>query len=417
MKLLINICAHDGIISHYCGVGTMVHRYIKSLLTYIECSKDLIKLNLITPEYKEWSFGYSQNFFDFSNNVPNANVVQISNGSLGEQNFGEFENWQTLCENTTKFINNINYNEFDKVINLYNDVPFTSLANLLNRNSKNINIWVPHSTIKIHSYDAYTSENSIKYYARLGLELNAIDFINKHKNCYVACISKYMKKHLISEYGLCKKKIKMLVNGEMVDEVNNNELNLDKETECFIDNINNYNTLVLSYGRAEKYKGLESSMYIGNKLNLPTIVIAQAYYKTQPILEEYKKIALKCNTQLIIDPPFNLPSNILKNYTGTLIVLLPSKRESMGLIINEIRKLNKNNILIVANDIDGFKEQIKNGIDGILVDFENLGLTCNTIKKHLNSVSIKRMNKNGQKILKSKYNFTKNFKKFIRSIL
>ena len=28
MKLLINICSHDGIISHYNGVGTMTLKYI-----------------------------------------------------------------------------------------------------------------------------------------------------------------------------------------------------------------------------------------------------------------------------------------------------------------------------------------------------------------------------------------------------
>ena len=29
MKLLVNLCAHDGIISHYEGVGTIVRRYVE----------------------------------------------------------------------------------------------------------------------------------------------------------------------------------------------------------------------------------------------------------------------------------------------------------------------------------------------------------------------------------------------------
>ena len=32
MKLLINLCAHDGIISHYAGVGMIVRIYIYKLL-------------------------------------------------------------------------------------------------------------------------------------------------------------------------------------------------------------------------------------------------------------------------------------------------------------------------------------------------------------------------------------------------
>ena len=35
MKLLINLCAHDGIISHYAGVGTIVRRYIEAILKMV----------------------------------------------------------------------------------------------------------------------------------------------------------------------------------------------------------------------------------------------------------------------------------------------------------------------------------------------------------------------------------------------
>ena len=395
----------------------MVHRYIKTIVSFIKNSNDIIELNLITPQYNELSFGYSKEYSYYSNSILNAKVIQISNGSNGEQNFGEFDNWQTLCTNTATFINNINNDRYDKIINIYNDVPFTDLANKLNFSNKNINIWIPHSTVKIHSYDAYTSENSMKYYARLGLEINSISFINTHINCYVACISEYMKEHLITEYGLHKQKIKMLINGEILDDCTLTQPVSNKDIDNLLKSLNENKILILSYGRAEKYKGLETSMYIGSKLNLPTIIIAQSYYKTQPILDEYKKIASECNSKLIIDPPFNLASIILNEYKGTLIVLLPSKRESMGLIINEIRKLNKNNILVVANDIDGFREQIKNGIDGVIVNFDNIESACDEIRKNLDENKIKLINKKAQKTLVKKYNFIRNFNKFKKGIL
>ena len=60
MKLLINLCAHDGIVSHYTGVGTMVKRYIKTISKILKERNIEYELNLFTPEYVENSFGYSQ---------------------------------------------------------------------------------------------------------------------------------------------------------------------------------------------------------------------------------------------------------------------------------------------------------------------------------------------------------------------
>ena len=44
MKLLVNLCAHDGIISHYAGVGTIVRRYVEVI------RKILSEKNIISPK-------------------------------------------------------------------------------------------------------------------------------------------------------------------------------------------------------------------------------------------------------------------------------------------------------------------------------------------------------------------------------
>ena len=51
MKLLINICAHDGIVSHYTGVGTIVKRYIEAFSNVLAKTKIEYTMNLFTPEY------------------------------------------------------------------------------------------------------------------------------------------------------------------------------------------------------------------------------------------------------------------------------------------------------------------------------------------------------------------------------
>ena len=42
MKLLINLCGHDGIISHYAGVGTIVKRYIEVIRKILDDKKLVI---------------------------------------------------------------------------------------------------------------------------------------------------------------------------------------------------------------------------------------------------------------------------------------------------------------------------------------------------------------------------------------
>ena len=60
MKLLINLCAHDGIVSHYAGVGTIVKRYIEVFDIILKEKNIDYEFNLFTPEYNHDSFGYSE---------------------------------------------------------------------------------------------------------------------------------------------------------------------------------------------------------------------------------------------------------------------------------------------------------------------------------------------------------------------
>ena len=89
----------------------------------------------------------------------------------------------------------------------------------------------------------------------------------------------------------------------------------------------------------------------------------------------------------------------------------------MGLIVNEIRKLNKDNILLVANDIGPFREQIDDLQDGILVDLDNIECSALKIRKYFNDEYIKKINKNGQITLREKYDFRVNVEKFLKCLM
>lgn len=410
MKLLINLCAHDGIISHYNGVGTMTDRYIKALNQYLLNTNFDYDVNLITPQYNYDSFGYSKSYLEM-HKFSKFNIIKINNGSKGIINFGTIDNWNLLSKNTADFINNIDKSVYDKVITIYNDTPFAKLANFLKIDHNHITVWIPHSTIKIHCVDSAIEKNENYFNKRLIWEEEAINFINSNKNSYVGVIGKYIKSHLIKEYNLSKNKTLKIFNGELLFD----KRQLDKVDECekLYKKIFNFKEIIVSFSRAEIYKNLEATMRLGKNINIPTIVIAQGYYKNQPLIKKYKKCAKENGSLLFVDSPFDFSWYILQNFNGKIIVILPSKKEVMGLIINEIRKLNRDNILLVANNIDGLKEQIDDKKNGLLINVDDIDNSIFKIKKYFNLRKMRDFNNNSWNKLVNNYNLENNFNSFI----
>ncbi len=412
MKLLINLCAHDGIISHYAGVGTIVKRYITVLEKILKKNNIEYKMNLYTPKYNVDTFGFSDETLKMHEKFP---VFQIENGTLGKITYGTPDIWETLSLNTSKEINKINIDEYDYVITIANDTPFAGMLKFLNNDKKHIKIWIPHSTGKIHLVDSSIKNSQLILDERIRWEKDAVDYINSSKDCYLGVTSKYIGKHLIDEYGLLPKKAVDIINGEILDYKTN--YTFDDITIDYFNKIKDYDNIILSFGRAEKYKNLDATMKIGKKLKIKSVVIAQGYFKGQPLINELKDMAKEYDSMLFVDVPFYLAQYIVKNYNKNMILLIPSQKEIFGLIINEIRKMNKDNVLIVANDIGGMHEQITSGVDGVLVNLANIDFACKEIKKYFTTEKMKELNKNAQIRLKKDYDLEKNCESCILKIL
>lgn len=412
MKLLINLCAHDGIVSHYAGVGTIVKRYIEAFQHILNNKSVDYDFYLYTPEYNNDSFGYSGATCKIHENLK---IFQIPNGTGGELAYGTPDNWKILSYNTASIINELDMDKYDVIITIANDTPYADMLRMLNKNKKHIKVWIPHSTGKIHLVDSSIKNSEMILNDRLKWEENAIDYINNTENCYLGITGRYIGQHLVDEYNLDKEKQVDIINGEI----------LSRPTKYFEDDltielfnkIKNYDEIILSFGRAEKYKNLDATMEIGKRMGIQSVVIAQGYYKGQPLVEELKMKAIENNAIIFVDAPFYLAQYIVKNFNKNMILLIPSKKEIVGLIINEIRKLNKDNVLIVANDIGGMHEQINDGVDGILVNLNNLDYASKKIKKYFNIQKMKKMNEMSQKRLKDEYDFEKICEEFIFKFL
>lgn len=415
MKLLINICGHDGIESIYAGVGTIVKRYIKSTQIVLNKRKVDYDINLFTPKYNKNSFGYDEKIKKYHQSLENVNLYEIENGSNGNINYGTIDNWSKLCKNTAKIINEIDINCYDQIITIANDTPFAGLLKKLKSSIKHKKVWIPHSTVKIHEVDSAVEDKGNAYNERLLWEEDCINFINEDYNSYLGSTGRYIEKHLFDEYNLKKSKSIFIPNGEIIEE----ERIYDESIECkkLFNDLKDKTGLIISFGRAEEYKNLDCAVYLGDLLDLTSVIITKPYYKDQPILKKYESLKNNHDFYLYYDVPFEFPHYIINHFNKPMIVLIPSKKEIVGLIINEIRKMNKSNVLIVANDIGGLSEQINDGEDGVLVNLENISESAHKIKKYFNEKDIKRINDNSQKTLNTKYNFQKNMDIFYSKLI
>ena len=415
MKLLINLCAHDGIISHYAGVGTIVRRYIEVIRDLFETKKIDYHLNLFTLEFNKDSMGYNEELLKYHKSLKNTSLYILSNGTNGETSFGNVENYRLASKNTADVINKIDFSNYDYVITLCNDTPYAGLLSMIKEEKNSIKAWIPHSTAKIYNEDMSLSLEQQLHNERINWEQAAIDYINSTENNYLISTGSYIRNHLLKEYSLSEEKNIDIINGEILSRENTYDENIRMRE--ILDDLNQYDSLILSLGRAEKYKNLDKTMLLGKEMNVKAVVITRQYYEGQPIISTYKDLASKTNSILYVDEPFFLPQYIVKHYAKLLIMLIPSEREIFGLVINEMRRFNKDNVLIVANDRGGLHEQINDGIDGVLVDLDNIKESAKKIKKYFNEDFMRNINKNGQLRLRKDYDLLKNFNMFLKKVI
>lgn len=412
MKLLVNICAQDGIVSHNSGVGTMVKRYIYSIHKYAHKRKIDLVLNLFSPRYFSTSFGYDGATKCKNENLKNTTIYQLDNGSGGKKFFGSIDNWKIVSDETSKIINSFNLDEFDSVITLANDTPFAGVLERTIQSKKHVKIWIPHSTAKIHQSD---NLNEISVAERISWEKNVVDFINSHKNNFLGSVGEFMGEHMVEEYGLDCEKLIPIFNGEILSHKTKYVYN-ERVKELYKE-LNKNNQILLCFGRPERYKNLHKAIELGAKLDMQTIVNTQEYYPNMPYVQFLKDKAELNGCKLYINEPFNFPQYILKKWGKTIVLLVPSEKEIAGLVVNEIRKFNKKNVLLVVNNIDGLKEQVTDGKDAILIDINNIEETADKIRSNLNKRNILKLRKGALDTLNTKYNFEKNFEMFINFLL
>jgi len=361
MRNAVVCVSYDGIISHYCGVGSITLIMSKCLDIINKEAGCPIDYFLISSGSNKRCIGYSktikkENFILTKRN--GGKIIYINSSKNKDNQFGSLSQWKKNSVEVYKILDKLS-KDYCKLLVFLHDAPFAGVANYaLSRRIKNIYfIWIPHSTGYIHG------KNILERKKRIAWERQGII---KKRQFFVGYISDYMRKHLKTKYRISDVQLINLKNGVFLG--NDEKKHMSKSS--LIKLIPSNKKLVLSLGRSEPYKNLKvvlrASKFLNNKIFL--LLIASDRTSDNPqhnLLNKEAKNIPNC----VLIPHYILQAQIealIKNRQTLIIV--PSKKEPFGLIPCEVRLWGKDNgSLVLASKCDGLKEQINDRKDGFFI--------------------------------------------------
>jgi len=175
--------------------------------------------------------------------------------------------------------------------------------------------------------------------------------------CKVICISKIVAQHVINTLGVKKENVYVVYNG-----VPDIELNKNKSEIRQLVNIEPYKYVILFVGRLEKQKSVHTLLIaaaeLKNKIpNLKVIILGDGTLK-----EHLIQLSKKLEIENIIEFR-GVSQNPELYFAASNVFILPSVFEGLGIVILEAFRAS---IPVIASDLEGPRELIKNGFNGWL---------------------------------------------------
>jgi len=431
-KININIIAHDGVTSHYTGVG----RVIQDSLAVLADGQLLpfnYQVNALTGKYNKKCLGFNPELMQLSIDrlsLTGGKLYECINGSLGEISYGNIDHWQVAsvsAATTLKRMGELNRSSFN--VNLCIDTPYAQVANYFTQydDYRGAFVWIPHSTAKIHKIDSAikTRENYLQ--KRTEWEIKSVELANCNRSVFVGYISQYMKKHLLSEYGADSATLVDFTNGLNLEDnrFRSGNMSQGKIRRILVKHgISVEKPLLISFGRLEPYKGFEFTIKLGGlmaKKGLQTVLIAKPYTKNDPLVGEYKKLMKKFNPggMFLYDYSFESLPHAVMQWKNTKILLLPSLAEPFGLIPEEARLYNRRDLAVVTSNKGGLAEQIKDRKDGFLLDIDDLDGSYKKLAQigSLARGTLAKMSRLGYQRVLQNYDLRRNLKRSILNLL
>ncbi|MBU1043892.1 MAG: glycosyltransferase [Candidatus Omnitrophica bacterium] len=424
--------SHDGISSLYTGVGTSGRDICYSMLD-IKKSLEVNGYNLTfypgTIRYNKQFHGYSKSVREEVKKIANSfgtKIIEVENGSGGTLSYGNVNYWIQASQNASSEIDKLS-NLYEHIIVISSDTPFAGVAQYTK--SKNItHVWVPRSTAKIHSsFKLRKEDGSMDEFmkSRITWEENAVNFANTNKNSYIGHIGDFVKQHLMTDYGAKEDSLIEMRIGLYYPRLNEYKKSQEQIKQFLKDiGISADKGLLVSFARAEHYKGLDLVLklggYLEKKYDVQTIILTVPYSMDDPYIQELNKVKEEHNPNAIIifGHDFITP-HYLMQWEKTKIVAVLSRQEPTGLVPGEFRYYKNSEAQLLVSNKDGLPERVADGIDGFVCNIDNINDIIDKAEEimNLSQSEKKSVSDAGYKTIMSKYYLPDNLTAMLQKLL
>lgn len=399
-KVAIVYMAHDGFTSLYTGVGSVARDFF---LSFPHVSKNLkngfknysFDLYATTIKYEKSCFGFSEKLknetLSFVKKNKNIHLIELLNGSNADESYATIQYWKFASISGATFIYTLLL-KYNQVIVIAVDTPFAQVANYFFKqySFKNVKIiWLPQSTALIHrrKTQSLTKEEEERYQ----WEKETVILAAKNRQVFIGCVGSFMKKHLIRDYSAKPSRMINLNNGLDLKRLEDNKVS-QKTVENLLEKLNvpTDRPILFSFGRSEKYKGLD--LVVANSLELIDkykyyVLIFCSPYPDKDGVATLRKLRFleakrKRDIKVYLTHDFSLPHYIMQ-WQQTNILAILSRAEPSGLIPIESRYYNNPSLTLLVSDVGGLPDQVENNRDGFITKLDS-----NSIKKSLNNINM-----------------------------
>ena len=427
--------AHDGFTSLYTGVGSVARDFLFSFPDVSKILKKKFKgyafdLYATTIKYNEKCFGFSKDVKKVTENIvarnDNIHLRELVNGSYGDESYATIDYWKAASISGATFVYTLSL-QYNEIIVISVDTPFAQVANYFFKqyNCKNVKIvWLPQSTVLIHrrKTQSLTKEEEERYQ----WEKETVILAAKNRQVFIGCVGSFMKKHLIYDYSAKPSRMIDLNNGLDLKRLENNKVS-QKTVENLLKKLNvpTDRPILFSFGRSEKYKGLD--LVVANSLELIDkyryyILIFCSPYPDKDGVDTLRKLKFleakrKKDIKVYLTHDFSLPHYIMQ-WQRTNILAILSRAEPSGLIPIESRYYNNPSLTLLVSNVGGFPDQVENNRDGFITKLDS-----NSIKKSLNNINMlsrqrkRKISSNGYNKVTKTYDQASINTRFINNLL
>lgn len=259
-KKHIVIAAHDGVFTHYTGVGTVIQNTVSALLELK--SNTELKISFASIFIDEQSEAFDVKAFSNVDKLVkqhNGYIIKLANDSNGQKESDTWKdpyNWQVTCNS---FVSSLNLllDENDENIIMLHDTVFLYFEIAQRQLDKKLrktirSFYIPHSSGMCHSYvDKSWNEKRISY------EKACFSAIMHNDHSSIVAVGVTFGQHLSDSYGVFIREENHLVTGLNFDTYKDclNKFSTIDGVQEIVPVLSENNKIIFSWGRLSQAKG------------------------------------------------------------------------------------------------------------------------------------------------------------------